>query len=172
MSFFKKAAAACLAVSTVVAPVATQISTAVASRAASVMAVGAAAVALPGVAHAQSGKRICGSVWGVRGNGRYGYAAIAMEVYKWDVFTCTGLVGAWAGLSILPNGVMSLAQGLFNNAAGVGTGLTGSIRMMQTCENFSSSIQANQYDVCLSMTDYKLYKFAKVVGGPFAMGRV
>ena len=168
----KSYTAAALAMSTGLAPLATQLSTAVATRASLAAVTSAAVLLAPSAAHAQSGKRICGTVWGLRASGKSGYAAIAMEVSKYDVVTCTGLVAAWVGLTSLPTGLMGTAQALFNNTAGVGYGLIGSLRMMQTCESFSGSIQANTGNVCLKMTDYKLYKFVKVSGGAFSMGRL
>jgi len=168
----KKSIAAVAAATTSLAPVATQLPGAVAARAGLATATSALVLLAPTAAEAQSGKRICATVWGLRASGSHtGLASIGMEVSKYDIVTCGALIATWATLTGLPTSVRSMAEGLLGTAAGVGTGLVGSLRYNQTCEAFSSSIHANTNDVCLSMKDYRLYTFVKVYGGPFSMGR-
>lgn len=173
-SIVRKSLAAATALSTGLAPMTTQFTAASAARLATVSAVSAAVALAPSAAYAQKNKRMCGTVWdgGLRGGNKSGLAAVGMEVNKLDIVTCTGLVGAWVVLTSVPSGLQSLAQTLLGNAAGVGTGLIGSLRMMETCESFSRRVQANTNDVCLKMTDYRLYAFVKVYGGGFSMGKV
>lgn len=165
--------AAAAAASSTLAPMASQFTAVSATRLSAVAAMSSVAVLTPSTAFAQSGKRMCGTVWdnSISGGGAAGLASIGMEVSKYDFVTCGGLFAAWVTLTSLPRGVTALAKSLFNNANGVGTGLIGNLRYNETCESFSRRVGANTGNVCLKMTDYKLYAFVNV-GGKFGMGRI
>ena len=173
-SIIRKTLAAAAALSSAMTPMASQFTAASAARLGTVAAMGSIAAMAPSAAYAQSGKRMCGTVWdGLRpGGSRQGLVSVGMEVSKYDFVTCPALIVGWIALTSLPRGVQGFAQSVFNNSAGVGTGLIGNIRLNETCESFSRRVQANTGDVCLRMTDYKLYAFVKIYGGIFSMGRV
>lgn len=164
-SFLRRSTAGVLAISAGLASVVAPLTTTVASRIGIAAATSAVALAVPMSAHAQSGKRICGTVFGLRLNqSGSGKAGFMMEVSKYDPVTCTALLATWVTITGLPNSLQSYAQGLLNIQAGVGTGIVGNLRAMQTCEAFSSSVGANTGDVCLQMQDYKIYKFVSAAG--------
>jgi hypothetical protein len=172
-SFLQKSVATLAVVGSTLAPMASQFTAASAVRATAVAGVGALALTASPDASAQVNKRMCATVWdnSVRQGSNRGLAAIGMEVNKLDYVTCTAITAAWIALSTLPNSVESFAKVLLGNSASVGYGLIGDLRFMETCEGFSKRIKANTGDVCLRMTDYKLYAFVKV-GSTFSMGRV
>lgn len=157
----------------VAAPPAQQVGSVLTARVAAAGAIASGLAMMSGTAHAQKNKRMCARVWRARsGSGAgEGVVAIGVEVYKYDLATCLGLHASWTVLTAVPGSVASLARSVFDNASGVGSGLQGRMVAMQTCEDFSRDIRANRADVCLSMTDYKLYAFAHGDRG-FVMGNI
>lgn len=173
-SFIRKSLATAAAVSSAMAPVASQLTAVSTARLGTVAAVSSVALLAPSAAHAQSGKRMCGTVWdnSVRAGSGQGLAAVGMEVNKYDFFTCPALVGTWVFLSGgLRGGVERFAKAMFGNNAWVGTGLIGDLRVMETCEGFSQRVRANTGNVCLRMQDYRLYVMVKA-GWTFGMGKI
>lgn len=170
--FLQRSVATLAVIGSTLAPMATQFSAATATRTAALAGVTALALTASPDANAQVNKRMCATVWdnSVRIGGTSGLAAIGMEVNKIDYVTCSAVTAAWIALSSLPSTLQGLVQALFGNSASVGTGLIGDLRFMETCEGFSKRIRADRNDVCLSMTDYKVYVFVRV-GSVFSMGR-
>lgn len=173
-SFIRKSLATAAAASCAMAPMASQFTAASVARLGTVAAVSSIAALAPSAAFAQSGKRMCGTVWdnSVRVGSNQGLAAIGMEVSKYDFFTCPALIGTWVFLTGgLRFGVERWSKALFGNNAWVGTGLMGDLRAMETCEGFSRRVRANTGDVCLQMQDYRLYVLLRV-GGTFGLGKI
>lgn len=173
-SLVKKSVATAAAVCSVLSPMATQFTAASAARLGTVAAVSSIATLAPSAAFAQSGKRMCGTVWdnSVRAGSSQGLAAVGMEVSKYDFFTCPATIASWVFLSGgLQAGVQRMAKSLFGNNSFVGAGLIGDLRAMETCEGFSQRVRANTGNVCLQMQDYRLYVMVRV-GGTFGMGKI
>lgn len=173
-SFIRKSLATVAAVSSTMAPMTSQFTAASAARMGTVAAVTSIATLAPSAAFAQSGKRMCGTVWdnSIRSGSGNGTAAVGMEVSKYDFVTCPSLVFSWVVLTGgLRFGVERWAKAMFGNNAWVGTGLMGDLRMMETCEGFSNRVRANTRNVCLQMQDYRLYVFVKA-GWTFGMGKI
>jgi hypothetical protein len=173
-SFIRKSLATVAAASSAMAPMASQFTAASAARMGTVAAVSSIATLAPSAAFAQSGKRMCGTVWdnSIRAGSSQGLAAIGMEVSKYDFFTCPAATATWIFLTGgLRVGIDRFAKSMFGNNSFVGTGLIGDLRMMETCEGFSQRVRANTGNVCLQMQDYRLYVMVKV-GRTFGLGRI
>lgn len=153
------------------APALQQVGSVLTTRVVAGGAIASGLAVMSGAAHAQKNKRMCARVWQSRSGTAAGVVAIGVEVNKYDLVTCLGLHASWAVLTAVPGSVAALARDVFNNASGVGSGLSGRMVAMQTCEDFSRDMRANRGDVCLSMTDYKLYAFAHGDRG-FVMGNI
>jgi hypothetical protein len=134
-NLIKKSIAAAAAVSSALAPMASQLTTVSAARLGAVAAVSTAAAFAPSAAYAQSGKRICGVIWHHKKDNKQKFA-IFMKVNKGDVFTCPGFI--WGvGLSKLGTNWVS------GKAFGHGT-----------CESFSRQMGWN-YNICPTVPDYR-----------------
>jgi hypothetical protein len=168
--FAKKSAAAISALVTGLCPMAGEMSVATAARTAAVVTVSAAAL-VPMSAQAQTNHRMCARIFNNAGNNGRGWKiAVGMEVNKLDYVTCTALQATWLIISTLPNSFKSFLASSTAQAIGAGHQLQGSPVYMATCESFSKKMNANTGDVCLRMTDYKLYGFAW--DGRFTMGNI
>lgn len=148
-----------------------QVSSVATPAASTALAALALTAVTPSVANAQSGKRTCGRIWFLKGSAFKSNAALSfvMEVYKWDVFTCTALQVVYTVTTALPTGIMGWAQTMFGIGANPNTGAQGTPVYMATCEWYSSKMKLSTSDVCLQMQDYKFYGIVNVGGSNWAM---
>jgi hypothetical protein len=134
-NLIKKSIAAAAAVSSALAPMASQLTTVSAARLGAVAAVSTAAAFAPSAAYAESGKRVCGVIFKHKTDNRR-KLAIFMKVNKGDVFSCSGFIWA-AGLSKLGTSWVS-----------------GKSYYHTVCEEFSRKAGLN-YNVCPTVPGYK-----------------
>jgi hypothetical protein len=136
-NLIKKSIAAAAAVSSALAPIASQLTTVSAVRLGTVAAVSTAAAFAPSAAYAQSGKRICGVIWHDKSDKKRKFAKFT-KVNKGEVFTCPGLL---ASFYLSRRGINWVGGKSFGHAE---------------CESFSRQMGWN-YNVCPRMQGYKIY---------------
>jgi hypothetical protein len=134
-NLIKKSIAAAAAVSSALAPIASQLTTVSAARLGAVAAVSTAAAFAPSAAYAQSGKRVCGVIWRHKKDNKK-KLAVFMKVNKGEIISCPLFLA-----SVLASQLRT-------------SWVSGKPYSQTTCEDFSHYMGLN-YNICPTVPGYR-----------------